>query len=109
MSYEDRFKKLEIISIEERRCQGDLICMYKIINNHIIIDISKYLSYNNNNTRGHKFKLNKRKYKTDVAKFTFFNRVVNQWNVLPPSVVNSNSINEFKVKLKKFRKDHTVQ
>src|SRR6266496_3525803 len=50
-------------------------------------------------TRGHKYKLFKSFCKLDVKKFSFGNRVINEWNSLPDAVVNSVSINDFKGKL----------
>ena len=50
-------------------------------------------------TRSNGFKLDKFKFKTDVGKYCFGNRVVNLWNSFPPVIINSNSIDSFKTKL----------
>ena len=41
-------------------------------------------------------KLFKRRFRLDVRKFVFSNRVVDHWNVLSQYSINCNSINTFK-------------
>ena len=50
-------------------------------------------------TRSNGFKLDKFKFKKDIGKYWFGNRVVDLWNSLLPSIINSNSIDSFKTKL----------
>ena len=59
---------------------------------------------NISNTRGHSMKLYKDRVNRDVLKFSFANRVIEQWNKLPETVVNVNSVNTFKNKLDTFLK-----
>ena len=56
------------------------------------------------NTGGHSMKLYKDRVNWDVLKFSFANRVIEQWIKLPETVVNVNSVNTFKYKLDKFLK-----
>ena len=49
-------------------------------------------------------KLYKDRVNRDVLKFSFANRVIEQWNKLPETMVNVNSVNTFKNKLDKFLK-----
>ena len=46
--------------------------------------------------RGHGFKMFMMRYKLDVGKYVFSNRVCHWWNVLPDNVVRAGSLNEFK-------------
>ena len=58
----------------------------------------------NINTRGHKLKLLKIFFKANANYFS--NRVVNTWNKLPSSIVNSPSLNSFKARLDNLWKDY---
>ena len=51
----------------------------------------------NDGRRGHSFKLLKRRYRLDVGRFKFANRV--EWNGLDGDVVVVGSVNAFKSKL----------
>ena len=41
----------------------------------------------------------KRRFRLNVGKYSFANRVVNDWNKLPNSVIEVDSVNAFKGKL----------
>ena len=51
------------------------------------------------NLCGHSLKLNKKKVRLDVAKFSFSNRVVNEWNILDEEIISRCSLAGFKWKL----------
>lgn len=99
LSYEERLSKLGMISLEERRRRLDLVLLYKMIFKYVDIDIENYIEFSNNSTRGHNLKIKKRKFYTDLGKFTFFNRVVDDWNELPFETVNADSLELFKKKI----------
>ena len=50
-------------------------------------------------TRGHSFKLFKKRVSLDVGRYEFGNRVCNEWNCLAEDVVSAGSLNTFKVQL----------
>ena len=56
-------------------------------------------------TRGHPRKLQKGKFKTEIRKHYFSQRIVNLWNSLPEPVVMAPSINTFKNRLDKHWKN----
>ena len=56
LSYEERLRELNLPTLEYRRRRGDLIQMFKILHG---IDSSKFVTLNENTTRGHSLKLNK--------------------------------------------------
>ena len=97
LSYEDRLKKLKLPTLKYRRLRGDMINVYKILNedntcnkNLLPLCNSKYF------TRGHDKKLQKNRFKCNLRKHTFSLRVTNCWNSLSDSVTNASSINNFK-------------
>ena len=45
--------------------------------------------------------LKKQKFRTEIRKNFFTNRVVDEWNKLPTSVKDSKTVNEFKTKIYK--------
>jgi hypothetical protein len=50
-------------------------------------------------------KFYKERVNRDVLKYSFANRVIEQWNKLPEDVISGNSINSFKNKLEKYLKE----
>ena len=57
------------------------------------------------NLRGHSLKLNKKRVRIDVAKFSFSNRVVNEWNILDEEIILGCSLAGFKRKLDRHLRD----
>ena len=78
-----------------------MIQLHKIINNKVDIDKDIFLDFQSATTRGHSCKLRKNKA-TKLARINVIsNRVVNDWNGLPPNVVNAATTNAFKNELDK--------
>jgi len=55
--------------------------------------------------RGHSLKLNKKRVGLDVAKFSFSNRVVNEWNILDKEIISGCSLAGFEQKLDRHLRD----
>ena len=53
-------------------------------------------------TRGHQFKLFNRRFRLEYGKYSFSNRVVDEWNRLPDNVVTAEGLNSFKEQLDKY-------
>jgi hypothetical protein len=99
--YHQRLQKLNLVTLEARRLQTDLITMFKILNNYINIDFNDFFHISGNvNTRGHRFKLVKPQCRNNVFLFSFACRRIDVWNSLPDHLVNSESIGCFKNSLK---------
>ena len=45
--------------------------------------------------QGHEFKLYKSAFSTNIGKFSFSNRIIDDWNSFPLHVVSSNAVNIF--------------
>ena len=99
MSYTQRLAELEIESLEQRRIFNDLVLMFKMVNGLVDVDISHFFAFNNNNTRGHRFKLSVQFSRLDCRKYSFANRTIPIWNNLPPNVVESLNVKLFKTRL----------
>ena len=52
-------------------------------------------------TRGNSRKLEVRRCRYDLRKYSFSNRITNMWNSLPDSVVMADTVNQFKNRLDK--------
>ena len=98
LSYEQRLRKLKLPSLEFRRFRGDLIEVYKITHNLYDSQTINHLLplFDDDRTRGHKFKLKKFACKTRIAQNFFSNRIINVWNNLDEEVVKTESLNTFK-------------
>jgi len=55
--------------------------------------------------RGNSLKLNKKRVRLDVAKFSFSNRLVNEWNILDDEIISGCSLAGFKRKLDRHLRD----
>ena len=103
LPHKDMLKHLNLHSLERRRARGDMIEIYKWVkginkgNIDQVIEISSQ-----NRTRGNGNKLEKLRFRTDVGKHWFTNRVVNDWNRLSRHVVGAESISSFKRRLDKW-------
>ena len=99
-SYEERLASLNLFSLEKRRLRGKLIECYKILKGFTNVDANKLFSIDNSaRTRSNGVKLRCKQVQLDCTKFFFTNDVVREWNKLPPSVVQCDTINSFKNKL----------
>ena len=98
--YTERLKLLNLPSLYYRRRRGDMILVYQIF--HAGIDVHPEVFFDratHSVTRGHEWKLMKPWAESRVRRNAFATRVVNDWNSLPPSIVNASSVNAFKSNL----------
>jgi hypothetical protein len=103
LSYEERLERTGLIPLEKRRIRGDLIQVFKMMKGFDKVDFSQFFEFFNvEKTRGHCFKLSKRRCRGERRRNFFTQRVVNHWNKLPQEVVDADSINSFKNRLDKL-------
>ena len=102
-NYEERLRSLKLPSLEYRRARGDMIETFKIIKQYYDHHSTKgfFKLQDKSITRGHPFKIAKQTCKSSAYAHFFTNRIVNQWNSLPNTVVEAESINSFKNRLDK--------
>ncbi len=99
-SYEERLAQLNLFSFEKRRLLGKIIERFKVLKGFTNVDANKMFSIDNKSrTRINEVKLRCKQVQLDCTKFYFTYDMVREWNKLPPSVVQCDTINSFKNKL----------
>ena len=82
-------------------------CFYKVLNGFINIDLSPLIAFYSHSDR-HSLRgrdnltLKKQFARTDVFKFSYFNRIVDLWNSLPNSNRSATSVSNFKRGVREF-------
>jgi hypothetical protein len=101
LDYVTRLRKLGLTTLERRRSRGDLIETFKLLTSREGIEYSQFFtkSQSSYDLRGHSLKLQYDRSKLNARKYFFSQRVVQVWNSLPQTVVEANSINQFKNRL----------
>ena len=104
-TYPERLKSLGLASLQYRRLRNNLVQTYKIVRDIDIVDKDKLFTIvTDTRTRGHKYKLFKRRSRLNVCKNVF----VDTWNNLPDSIVEAPSANSFKSRLNKLSTSYTI-
>ena len=102
LSYQERLKELNLPTLYYRRKRYDLIQLFKIIAHIEDTEVEKFgLEFNDNNTRGHIFKLQKPRCNKSFRQQIFPIRCIDDWNVLQDKVVESETVLGFKTQLDK--------
>ena len=106
LPYEERLRKLDMFPLRDRRIRGDLIETFKILKKIDKIDHEDLFEISLlSTTRNNSLKLKAQRFNTDIRRNFFNIRVVNPWNKLPKSVVQTNTVATFKKKLDKHYKE----
>ena len=105
LSYQERLMDIGLPTLQERRERGDLITMFKLVNNMEKVDredLVVKVEEQERRTRGHTKKLKKTQCFGDIKKYSFPHRTVETWNKLKEEVVTAKSVHMFKEKLDKL-------
>ena len=104
LTYPERLAKLGLLPLEFRREVLDLCLFFKCLNGYIDFDIQSYVSFKSYkyDMRNTEAILAKGRFRTDVLKFSFFNRIVNLWNGLPVAIRTIDRLSFFSKKVNQF-------
>jgi hypothetical protein len=107
LSYSERLKKLKLPTLSFRRVRGDMIKLYKILNDKYDREAAPFIKLWKDmapraGARGNSKKLYPQRAKSEMRKNSFVIRVVKSWNSLPEEIVTAPTTNTFKNRLDKY-------
>ena len=88
-------------SLQTRRKCARITNLFKIRNNNLHVKAAEYRLVPARSKRPHSSQYRHLEAKSDIYKYSYFPRTIVDWNSLPPSIVESTTTSNFKIKLQK--------
>ena len=103
MSYEDRCKLLRWSQLTDRRLYFSLIECYKLVFGLNSLCFRDFFEFASKRTRSnHNYKLQVKSANCNCYKYSFFVKIIREWNDLPANVVEVGNLRRFKIALKSY-------
>ena len=100
LSYEERLRELGLFSLQRRTLRGDLTVAFQYLRGEYKQKGEwLFTRVDSDRTRGNGLKLRGRRFRLDIRKKLFTQRVVMHWNRLPKEAVDAPSLEAFKARL----------
>ena len=106
--YNTRLSQLSLHSLSNRRFIRDVVFLYNLINGHYNIDISDRLLFCKDRNVGYDLRKNgsldlaSMYSRTNIFKYSYFIRIIDEWNSLPNDIKETVGISSFKHKVMSF-------
>ena len=103
LSYESCLLQCGLTTLETSRLRGDQIEVFNIVNGYENVDRNTCMFFKlKEGTRGHKAALVKEQCRLDMRKYSFSQKVINEWNKLPNDCVNASIVNMFRNRIDRY-------
>ena len=99
MSYEDRCEMLRWSQLTDRRLYFSLIECYKLVFGLNSLCFPDFFEFASKRTRSkHNYKLQVKSANCNCYKYSFFVKIIREWNDLPANVVEIGNLRRFKIR-----------